>query len=63
MQVLLRWGLQSGCCVIPKSVQRQRIQQVTWQQLSGWSLPPHHMQALDGLEDGHKYCWDPSTVL
>lgn len=62
MQVLLKWGLQSGCLVIPKSVKQERIQAVTWQQLSGWHLSQQHMAALDGLEDGTKYCWDPSDI-
>ena len=61
-QVLLRWGLQSGCLVIPKSVHKDRIEEATVQQLSGWDLPEQHMAALNAMEDGHKYCWDPTTV-
>ncbi|KAK9806495.1 hypothetical protein WJX73_003530 [Symbiochloris irregularis] len=62
-QVLLRWGLQSGCCVIPKSVHRERIQGATWQALSEWQLSPSQMKALNAMEAGQKFCWDPSTVL
>lgn len=60
--MLLRWGLQSDCVVIPKSVHLQRIQEATWQELGGWQLGSRHMEELNGLEDGYKFCWDPSDV-
>ena len=62
VQVLLRWALQEGCCVIPKSVQRDRIQAATWQALSGWVLQPDHMHSLNALESGRKICWDPADI-
>ena len=63
MQVLLRWGLQHGCAVIPKSVHADRIQQCSPQQLLTWQLPDQAMARLDALEDGHKYCWDASRIV
>jgi len=64
-QVLLRWGLQEGCAVIPKSVSPQRIQQFSEAALlgGGWELSARHMADLGKLDDGHKYCWDASGIL
>lgn len=63
LQVLLRWGLQQGCAVIPKSVHPDRIQQASPDQLLGWELSAEDMAALDALEDGTKFCWDASRIL
>ncbi|WIA12687.1 hypothetical protein OEZ85_006328 [Tetradesmus obliquus] len=62
-QVLLRWALQQGCAVIPKSVHPQYIQQYSPQQLLSWQLADADVAALNALEDGHKYCWDASNIL
>eukprot|EP01025_Chloroclados_australasicus_P065265 TRINITY_DN889_c0_g2_i3.p1 TRINITY_DN889_c0_g2~~TRINITY_DN889_c0_g2_i3.p1 ORF type:complete len:294 (+),score=47.79 TRINITY_DN889_c0_g2_i3:449-1330(+) len=61
-QVLLRWGLQKGCAVIPKSVQEYRIAQFAEQELLGWKLNKEQEEKLDALNDGNKICWDPRTV-
>lgn len=63
LQVLLRWALQHGAAVIPKSVHEQYIQQYSPQQLLSWRLSAADMAALDALEDGHKYCWDAAGIL
>ncbi len=50
--------------MIPKSVRPERIAE--WREealLGGWALGPGHMAALAGLDDGTKFCWDPSPVL
>lgn len=56
--------LQSGCVVIPKSVHPERLAEWGEGHLLGadWGLGPRHMAALEAMEDGHKYCWDPSPV-
>ena len=64
MQVLLRWGLQQGCAVIPKTTHEEYLRQYTEAELlsSSWRLNLKQMQALNTLSDGHKYCWNPAPV-
>jgi 2,5-diketo-D-gluconate reductase A len=47
-QVLLRWGIERGAVVIPKSVRRERIQENA--QIFDFSLPPDDLHALDALD-------------
>jgi 2,5-diketo-D-gluconate reductase A len=62
-QVLLRWALQSGMAIIPKSVHPERIEQFAEHALLGWALDAAAMAALSAqLEDGQKFCWDPSDI-
>jgi diketogulonate reductase-like aldo/keto reductase len=63
--VLLRWGLQQGCAVIPKSVHAEYIQQARPEALLGWQLSAEDMAALDALSEGGttKFCWDASKIL
>lgn len=63
LQVLLMWGLQKGCAVIPKSIHPDYIAQYSPDQLLSHQLSQQHVIALDALEDGHKYCWDASGIL
>ena len=37
--VLLRWALDRGCAVIPKSVRAERVAQASPAELLGWRLP------------------------
>lgn len=62
-QVLLGWGLQSGAAVIPKSVSPARIAEFAPDALLSWELSGQQMAALDGLADGHKFCWDPTGIV
>jgi diketogulonate reductase-like aldo/keto reductase len=60
-QVLLRWGVQHGYIVIPKSSHPERIEENF--NLFGWHLTDPEMVAIDAL-DGHlRTCWDPTTVV
>lgn len=48
-QVLLRWGLQHGLVVLPKSTHRERIQENA--QVFDFALSPKDMAELDGLDE------------
>ena len=61
-QVLLRWALDKGAAVLPKSVRPGRVAEQAEPRLLGWSLSEAGTAALDAMEDGHKYCWDPSGI-
>lgn len=60
-QVLLRWAVQQGVPVLPKSSRPTRVQENTG--LFDFSLDAAAMDRLAALDDGHRYCWDPSEVV
>jgi len=55
-QVLLKWGLQRGTSVIPKSVTASRIEGNY--ELDGWELTDEEMTKLSSLPDRFKVCGD-----
>lgn len=57
-QVLLRWSLQHGNVILPKSVQRKRIAENG--ALFDFSLDSAAMAKLDDLEEGLTTGWDPN---
>ena len=59
-QILLRWGLEHGVVVIPKSVRRSRIEENA--HLFDFSLTEDEVKILDGLNENLRTCWDPSAV-
>ena len=56
-QVLLRWGIQHGMVVLPKSVSAVRIAENA--DVFDFALEPREMRLLDDLERGHATGWDP----
>jgi diketogulonate reductase-like aldo/keto reductase len=56
-QVLLRWGIQHGLVVLPKSTNEGRIRENG--ALFDFELGAEHMTVLDGLEEGLATGWDP----
>lgn len=58
-QVLLRWGIQHGFVVLPKSVTPARIEENA--ALFDFSLDTEAMSQLDELEEGLVTGWDPAT--
>lgn len=60
-QVLLRWAVQQGVPVLPKSSRPARVLENI--ELFDFSLSAAAMGRLAALDDGgHKYCWDPTQV-
>jgi glycerol 2-dehydrogenase (NADP+) len=55
-QVLLLWGLKKGWSVIPKSVNKERVQKNF--ELDGWDLAPDEIDVLSNLKDRFKVCTD-----
>lgn len=58
-QVLIRWSLQLGNSVIPRSSSPERIAENL--DVFGFELAGEHMDALNGLDDGTRYRPDPAT--
>lgn len=56
-QVLVRWGLQKGFVVLPKSVHEARIRKNA--EVWNFELSDADMKALDGLECDFVTGWDP----
>lgn len=59
-QVMLRWGVQHGTVVIPKSVHKNRIEENA--KIFDFELSLDDMHALDNLNDGLHLGWDPSNI-
>ncbi|MFF7865547.1 aldo/keto reductase [Streptomyces qaidamensis] len=59
-QVLLRWGLQQGRSVIPKSTKRHRIAENI--DVFDFVLTADELKALDGLETGRRGGPEPENV-
>jgi diketogulonate reductase-like aldo/keto reductase len=59
-QVLIRWSLQRGFVVIPKSSNKERIHENA--AVFDFSLSDDQMKKLDGLEEGFRLAWDPNRV-
>jgi methylglyoxal/glyoxal reductase len=59
-QIMIRWGLQHGLVVIPKSTREERIRENS--QVFDFSLSAGDMRVLDGLNENLRTNWDPTTV-
>jgi len=63
-QVLLVWGLQHGWSVIPKTVNKERVE--ANYQIDGLTLSPEEMKIIDSLPERFKVCddeWLPVKVF
>ena len=58
-QVLIRWSLQLGNVVIPRSAKPERIAENL--DVFDFELAAEHMDALNGLNDGTRVREDPLT--
>ena len=59
-QVMIRWALQRGHTVIPKSVSPERIEGNA--NVFDFNLNNEQMQILAGLEEGLRFCPDPAET-
>jgi len=57
-QVMLRWGLQKGFVVLPKSTRAERQRENLDLRVE---IPTHEMEVLDSLESGLVTGWDPTV--
>lgn len=58
-QVMLRWGLQHGLVVLPRSSRREHIEENA--RLFDFELDASDMKALDALNAGYRTAWDPTA--
>lgn len=59
-QIMLRWSLQHGTVVIPKSTNQDRIKENI--DLFNFVLSEEDMGILDGLDENFRTCWDPTGI-
>ncbi len=60
-QVGLRWILQKGCCVIPKSVRDDRLLENS--QIFDFTLDEYEMEAIEGLNENYHAASIPEDLL
>jgi len=59
-QVMIRWAIQHGTSVIPKSARRERIHENAL--VFDFALSDDEMRQIDALDRGHRTCWDPTPI-
>lgn len=59
-QVLIRWGLQKGAVVIPKSSRKDRIRENA--NVFNFTISPEEMDLLDSFDRGFRTSWDPTGI-
>ena len=59
-QILIRWALQHGLVVIPKSSNRRRILENA--DVFDFEISRDDMGLLDNFNENLRTCWDPSNA-
>lgn len=59
-QIMLRWSIQHGTIVIPKSVKQARIKENL--DVFDFELTDEDMQEMDSWNENFRTCWDPTDV-
>ena len=59
-QILIRWALQRGLVVIPKTANRARIHENA--DVFDFEISAADMRLLDGFNENLRTCWDPTNA-
>jgi methylglyoxal/glyoxal reductase len=59
-QILLRWAIQQGLIVLPKSNHRARL--IENSSLFDFALNPDDMRNIDQWNENFRTCWDPTNI-
>ncbi len=59
-QILIRWALQKSVVVIPKSVNRERIQENA--DVFDFAISAEDVKTLDAFDEGFRTSWNPADV-
>jgi len=59
-QLMIRWGIQHGVVVIPKSTREERIRENS--QVFDFDISDDDMRSLDSLNEDLRLNWDPTNV-
>jgi len=59
-QILVRWALQHGWVVLPKSKNKDRVKENI--NIDDFELSDKEMDTLDNLNCDFKVCWNPDKV-
>ncbi|MBI4438424.1 aldo/keto reductase [Candidatus Woesearchaeota archaeon] len=59
-QVLIRWCVQKGMVVLPKSANKERIAENA--DVFGFRINEGDMAFLDSLDEGFRTCWNPTDA-
>jgi diketogulonate reductase-like aldo/keto reductase len=59
-RILVRWGLEHGLVVLPKSVRAERIRENA--DVYGFALDAEDLAALGALDEGFRTSWDPTDA-
>jgi diketogulonate reductase-like aldo/keto reductase len=59
-QILIRWAIEHGFVVLPKSTRRERIEENA--RVFDFALDADDMRILDGLDEGLHTGWDPTDA-
>jgi len=59
-QVLLRWAIEHGMSVIPKTSNLDHLRENM--EIFDFSLTPEQIQELDNLDKHKHYCWNPEDI-
>ncbi|CAI9727659.1 glyoxal reductase-like [Octopus vulgaris] len=60
-QILLRWAIQQGIGVLPKSTNMQHISENA--DIFSFELDDEEMKMISQIDSQHHYCWDSSTIV